>query len=508
MAETPRGGDSSKAMAGALDFLHGMEDAEDRFEELSRQLVNNFFVLLRSATMHDLGNEAMRRPVAAMISTARALLAYGDQVVLALKDGNFFVNRRLVKLDFGSFQNARYLIRIFGFLDVNRLVFSSEPDHDTIMLFLQAFLEVLAEKGESPITQYPLGSIKVRKVEETEDATHQRDDDPRRQILATYASGLLMLRQFVNDLRRGRSPRHAKVKRLCLELVDVEPRHHGLLLSLLHLEGYKGNLFCHMLNTAVLAIVFGRRLGLNRSQLVDLGMAAFHHDLGWALVGTLEGTGLPAADEGDDAQLTMDGINDVRDQADVDMEALRVKVARALIRLGGFNELVINRLIVAYECQIPEDSPAEGLYHGEIGASFMTQVVRMASTYDELTTPKATRHALLPDQAMRRILDDGGRTFDDFLARLFAGCIGVYPVGTLVELDSTEIALVVDLPRNPVHFHRPQVKILVDRMGNALPDGPLADLEQTSRTGQFMRSIERTLDSRQYGVSITRFFFG
>lgn len=57
-------------MTGALDFLHGLDDAEDRFEELSRQLVNNFFVLLRSATMHDLGNEAMRRPVAAMVSTA------------------------------------------------------------------------------------------------------------------------------------------------------------------------------------------------------------------------------------------------------------------------------------------------------------------------------------------------------------------------------------------------------------------------------------------------------
>lgn len=119
--------DNTRAMTGALDFLHGLDEGEDRFAELSRQLVNNLFVLLRSATMHDLQNEAMRRPVAAMISTARALLAFGDQVVLALKENNFYVNRRLVKLDFGSFQNARYLLRIFGFLDINRLVFSGSP---------------------------------------------------------------------------------------------------------------------------------------------------------------------------------------------------------------------------------------------------------------------------------------------------------------------------------------------------------------------------------------------
>lgn len=502
--------DNTRAMTGALDFLHGLDEGDDRFAELSRQLVNNLFVLLRSATMHDLQNEAMRRPVAAMISTARALLAFGDQVVLALKENNFYVNRRLVKLDFGSFQNARYLLRIFGFLDINRLVFSGEPDQDTIMLFLQAFLEVLAEGGESPITHYPLGAIKVKKVVEAEDeALRQGEDDARQRILATYASGLLMLRQFVNDLRRGRSPRHAKVKRLCLELVDVAPRHHGMLLSLLHLEGYKGNLFCHMLNTAVLSIVFGRRLGLTKAQLVDLGMAAFHHDLGWALMGTLEGldAGQVLADD-DAGQLSMEGINDIRDQTPIEMDALRVKVARALVRLGGFNELVINRLIVAYECQIPEDAPAEGLYHGEIGASFMTQVVRMASTYDELTTPKAKRPAYLPDQAMRRILDDGGKTFDEFLARLFGACIGIYPVGTLVELDSTEIGLVVNLPQNPVHFHRPQVKVVVDRQGTPLADGPLVDLQQQNRSGQYLRTIERTLDSRRYGVSITRFFFG
>jgi hypothetical protein len=75
---------------------------------------------------------------------------------------------------------------------------------------------------------------------------------PASQVLNIYASGLLMLRSFVNDLRRGKSPRHSRVKRLCLDLIDVEPRYHNLLLALLHLESYKGNLFCHMLNTAVL----------------------------------------------------------------------------------------------------------------------------------------------------------------------------------------------------------------------------------------------------------------
>jgi HD-GYP domain-containing protein (c-di-GMP phosphodiesterase class II) len=499
MAEQP------DALTGALDFLHGLDESEDRFDTLARQMTNNLFVLIRSAGMHDLENDAMNRPYDALVATVNELVqTYNEEVSLQIVDGNFFVNKRLVKLDFSSFQNARYLRRIFKYLEINQFLVTQEIRKDDLRGFLVAFLKVVRD-GDGPIANFALNALRLRNISQTEAYEELRsEDDPRAHILSVYASGLLMLRQFTNDLRKGRAPRHAKVKRLCLELIDAPPSKHNLLLALVHLEAYKGNLFCHMLNTAVLAIVFGTRLGLPRRQLLDMGMAAFHHDLGWALLGTLERGG-----EGDDEALTMQGINYIRDHSPAEMEELRIKVARSLVRMGGFNELIINRLIVAYECQIPEDAPAVGLYYAEIGASLMTHVVRMASTYDEMTTPREDRPALLPDQAMKRILDDGGRTYDEFLAKLFANCMGIYPVGTLVELDTTEVGLVVNLPKDPVNFHRPQVKLLVDRMGRPLADGDVVDLSDTYRGGgRYVRAVERALDSRRYGVSITKFFFG
>ncbi len=493
-------------MGEALGFLAGLDNGQDqRYEQLARDLVNHLFVLIRSAGMHDLANEAMERPFVQLAESVNIFMreGYGDEVSLTLVDGNLFVNKRLVRLDYATFQNARYLRRIFEFLGINEFLFTEPIDRDLLRAFLQAFLAVVREsKGQ--IGDFPLTGMRLRWLDSRGEEQIQLDDaNPRDHVLKVYAHGMLMLRQFVNDLRRGRSPRHAKVKRLCLQLIDVEPRFHAILLSLVHLEAYKGNLFSHMLNTAILALVFGHRLGLRREQLVDLGMAAFHHDLGWALLGTLDdGRQAPEA-------LDMEGINYLRDDARTSMDDLRVKVARSLVRLGGFNELVVNRLIVAYECQIPEDAAATGLYYGEIDASFMTQVVRIGSTYDELTSRRSNRAALLPDQAMRRILDDGGKTFDEFLAKLFANSIGAYPVGTMVELDTTEVAVVVNLPRNPINYHRPQVKVLVDRMGRPLDDGPVVDLGETQRGGsRYLRTIERTLDSRERGLSITRFFFG
>ena len=82
-------------------------------------------------------------------------------------------------------------------------------------------------------------------------------------------------------------------------------------------------------------------------------------------------------------------------------------------------------------------------------------------------------------------------------------------MGTLVELDSGEIGLVVNLPSNPIHFHRPQVKLLIDKVGRALGSGgPIVDLNETHLGGsKWIRTIERTLPSGTYGLSVTRFFF-
>ena len=469
---------------------------------LPRVVHDHLFVLFRSATTHDLDNDALDRPLHQMVQVVNQQFERGaDQLEIAMMDGNFFVNGRLLQLDYSTFQNTRYLRRIFEFLKVDVLTITTPPDEPILRQLLKAFLKVIRDPTKN-IQDFDLAPIHLSVRRSTGYEELFGLNDPRHHVLGVYASGLLMLRQFVNDLRKGQAPRYPKIKRLCLQLIDLEPRYHSLLVALIHLEGYKGNLFCRMLNTAVMSIAFGHRIGLNRDQLLDLGMTAFYHDLGWALVGTLND------EEVSDIALTIDGINRARNSSEDSMEHLRVKVARALVRIGGFNELVINRLIVAYETQIPQERPPEGLYYGEIGASYMTHVIRMASRYDELTTKSDKTRAFHPDEAMRVILDNDGSTYEPFLSNLFANSIGAFPVGSFVELDTGEVGLVVNLPVEPVHFNRPQVKLLMNRSGTAVSDGPVLDLSEQDRTGRFLRSIERTYDGRAFGISITNFFFG
>ena len=120
----------------------------------------------------------------------------------------------------------------------------------------------------------------------------------------------------------------------------------------------------------------------------------------------------------------------------------------------------------------------------------MTDVVRMSSAYDEATTStEAGGGGLSPDAAMRQILDDGGETYDEFLAKLFVNCIGAYPVGSMVELDTGELGVVVNLPIDPVHYNRPQVKVVTGQDGDLLGSGNVVDLSKKSRAGQFRKVL-------------------
>lgn len=495
------------ALGGALDILADLEgDAQsNEFNIHAKAMVNCLFVLLRTSAQHALSNDAMNHPLDHLIDTVNGFIQkYHEDCAVQLVEDNFFVNKQLVKLDFGTFQNTKYLKRIFEFLEVNEITFGDGVDRESLLGLCKGFLGVVRDR-RGRFVDYPMGTIKARQLNQAAAGIQEQKADPRDRILTIYASGLLTLRQFINDLRHGKNPRHARVKRVCLDLIDIDPRFHNLLLTLVQLEAYKGTLFSHLLNTGVLSVVVGQRLGLTKRQLVDLGMAAFHHDLGRAMADILD-----APDRKQIADLGME-VRDLRRGGEIQKEAeeMRLTVARSLIRIGGFNESVINRLIVAYESQVPDDEPVQHLYYGDIDISFMTQVVRMASLYDDLTTRKPDRQAVPPDQAMSRILDDNGVLFDPFLAKLFANCLGQYPVGTLVELDTTEVGLVVNLPMNPVNFHRPQVKILVDKSGTPLAEGPVEDLNDTYRGGgRFKRTVERTLTLQEYGISVTRFFFG
>ena len=81
--------------------------------------------------------------------------------------------------------------------------------------------------------------------------------------------------------------------------------------------------------------------------------------------------------------------------------------------------------------------------------------------------------------------------------------MGVFPIGTLVILDSYEMAVVCGVHREPERLHLPMVKVISDAMGAPLPQPRLMDLSETDDGGQPLRQILKTTDPQKYGIRVS-----
>ena len=126
----------------------------------------------------------------------------------------------------------------------------------------------------------------------------------------------------------------------------------------------------------------------------------------------------------------------------------------------------------------------------------------MTDIYDAMTSGRSYRPVpISPDEVLKLMVEDAGGKIDPIILKAFIDMIGVYPIGTLLFLDTREVGLVLETPGG-AEFGRPLVILL--RQGeedNLLVIGECVDLaERDDATGGFVRNIVRCFHPSDYGI--------
>jgi HD-GYP domain-containing protein (c-di-GMP phosphodiesterase class II) len=398
------------------------------------------------------------------------------QVSLVIHGGEFFVNDiRLARdsLAFGGLQGA-----LTG-AGVHTVHFRRGVTVEEVTCFAEACFGADAAGGMpgDPDAQ-PHIAINPGGAGETPSKRLVNTAEPLAQAREVYQQAVRAVVEAYYDTKQRRKLDIPLVQRLVQSLHEGINAHPSLFFTLTQMRDVSEYSFFHAVNVAIVSMLLGTRIGLTPSQVNRLGVAAMLHDVGKAHV-PLEildkPAGLDAQERGIMERHPVESLRILSGQKDIHPSAIAVALQHH----------------VRYDCSGYPDFKGFGELH------FFSHIAAIADVYDALRSDRAYKPAMLPDQAMEVLLAGMGKQFHPILVKAFFQLVGFYPVGSPVELNTGEYAVVHRA--NPSAPLRPVVKLLAP--------GPqagvtfrLLDLNLPTGSGRHPRAIVRALDPAQSGI--------
>jgi hypothetical protein len=139
--------------------------------------------------------------------------------------------------------------------------------------------------------------------------------------------------------------------------------------------------------------------------------------------------------------------------------------------------------------------------------SMFSKIVAVADGFDAATSRRSYQTTpLSPAQVLQEMRDNPRRGMDPVVVKAFINLTGIYPVGTLVVLDTFELGIVHAVNSIPEMLSRPIVRVISDTQGNLLHPGTLVDLAEQLEDGMYRRTIIKTENPDRYGIRVGDYF--
>jgi HD-GYP domain-containing protein (c-di-GMP phosphodiesterase class II) len=295
-----------------------------------------------------------------------------------------------------------------------------------------------------------------------------------------------LLEQIARDVQSSLNPDLERLRGVVSEMVLSVARNPDALLWLVRLKQTDQYSYDHSLDVAAHVMIFGRALGLGEESIATLGMAGMLQDVGKLRlpVRLLQKSGPLTPREYEIFKAHVDYSLQILSAAPNAQPQMIEIVARHHERCDG------------------SGYPA-GLRGDAVG--LMAEVAGICDVYCAMTRERPYGEAASSQVALDTVRAGRGTRFSESTVDQFVQCIGLYPVGTLVELNSGEVAVVV--AQNRIRRLKPRVMILLgpDKKPNAYPKTLDLLYDPPCATGE-PYVISRALQPGSFGVEPSEFY--
>jgi HD-GYP domain-containing protein (c-di-GMP phosphodiesterase class II) len=308
-----------------------------------------------------------------------------------------------------------------------------------------------------------------------------------KQATTAYADSADSVVKLLEPLSRPGGVLEAKtVKESVARLADSVVRNPDALLLVSRLREASASAHARALQVSIYMLVFARFLKLRRDELELLGLLGLLQDVGK--------TRLPASIMEKKGPLTAE---------ETAIAQQHIEHSAAILEATpGLPPRLAELARLHHERQDGTGYP-RGLKGDQIG--LYGSIAAIADTFDALTAQRPYAEALSPSSALSYLYKERGTGYHGELVEQFIQCVGAFPVGAVVELNSGEVGIVIT--QNLVRRLKPRVMVVLDAQGNPVRPHKILDLEKEPKAGpDEPYRIRRSMESSKVEVDPRELF--
>jgi HD-GYP domain-containing protein (c-di-GMP phosphodiesterase class II) len=461
---------------------------------LGREFVFALHAAMRVLQLYPLENQAVQRALTELETVARELAKRESGILLRYVGDFCFVNDLRLRIDLTTYATFGAVGRALRRHAIGSLEADADPSREewtALLTLLLAEPDSVDPFGRLQERMFVSSIDRLRVLPESESMRQPAAQASREVALRTYSETVAVARDTMLGVRMGRGASVRRVKRSVQKIVDQVLNNESSIIGMTALRDYDEYTFAHSVNVCIFSVAIGKKLSLTKHELYELGMGALMHDLG-------------------KMKLPIDITNKAGPLTDEEWGLIQEHPTEgllAMLEMGSLGELPLRAMLVAYEHHMKIDLTGYPRSIRPRNPTLFGRIVAIADGFDAATTRRSYQQVPnRPDAVLRGMTENPKRGFDPLLVKAFVSLTGFYPAGTLVILDSFELAVVIAPSTRPDAFHQPVVRIIFDELGVPLSSPRTLDLTETDpQTGSPIRSILKTTDPQRYGIDVRNY---
>lgn len=403
--------------------------------EITADVMAKVGVCVRNVGLYGQFHSVVQDSVNIAYNAMSELLAIRSTLILALTDAHLMMDSYPIEDRNGCLESLLSLLRERG---IGEISFT----HGLAMNELIEFSEVMSMGIEeltlhggvfNEINRRNIVNIRLGAGVSPSEARQGRDPAD------IYEEALQLVEEAMRAVQSGLHIPVSEIRSVVSDSLQCLIADETALIALSGIRSYDRYLSEHSVNVCILSMVLSKELGLDSAVTMELGLAALLHDVGKVFV-------------------PPDIVKKPGKLTEEEWLQIRRHPAEGARALAGISDLPALASTIALEHHVHCDGSGYPAISGHQSAHLLSRLVAIVDTYDALTTERPYRERWTAEQAIAYMLYEANRQYDRQLLARFASRANLYPLGSLVRLKNSDLAVIIGgSHKNPT---RPTIKIV------------------------------------------------